>query len=191
MSFAVPTAPPRDSSCQRRAPAGFSPPEGARWYVAQTIAGAELRADLQLKAQRFETFFPRVKRTVRHARKLRTVLAPAFPGYLFVRLDLARDRWRSINGTFGVSRLIMAHELPMPVPDGVVETIAGYVDRNGVAHFERDLQEGQAVKIKDGPLAEAVGKLIRMEANGRVRVLLEIMGSHIETRLERESLEAA
>lgn len=159
--------------------------------MAQTIAGAELRADLQLKAQRFETFFPRVKRTVRHARKLRTVLAPAFPGYLFVRLDLARDRWRSINGTFGVSRLIMAHELPMPVPDGVVETIAGYVDRNGVAHFERDLQEGQAVKIKDGPLAEAVGKLIRMEANGRVRVLLEIMGSHIETRLERESLEAA
>lgn len=130
-------------------------------------------------------------RSTRHARKLRQVLAAAFSGYLFVRLDLGRDRWRSVNGTCGVSRLIMAHDRPAPVPDGVVETIMNYVDEAGIAHFERDLQVGQQVRIKDGPLAEAAGRLVPLDSNGRVRVLLEIMGGKVETGVARSALEAA
>ena len=38
----------------------------------------------------------------RHARKIDVVLAPFFPGYLFVQLDLQRDQWRSVNGTYGL-----------------------------------------------------------------------------------------
>lgn len=175
----------------RDAPEPESPAKNARWYVVQTAAASEMRAHLQLGAQGFRTFFPRVRRTVRHARRMRTALAPAFPGYLFVRLDLTRDRWRSVNGTIGVMRLIMAHELPAPVPHGVVESLMAYADATGLAHFERDLREGQAVRIKDGPLAEAVGRLTKLDTNGRVRVLLEIMGGQIETRIDRSSLEAA
>lgn len=163
----------------------------ARWYVAQTIARQETRADMQLRAQEFATFLPRVQRTVRHARKLRTILTPAFPGYVFVRLDVTRCRWRSVNGTIGVSRLIMAHDVPAPVPQGVVETLMDYVDQVGIARFDRDLKIGQAVRIKDGPLAAAVGRLVRLDANGRVRVLLEIMGGQIQATVERSALEAA
>ncbi len=164
---------------------------GPRWYVVQTIARAEARADFQLRSQEFATFFPRVLRTTRHARKLRSVLTAAFPGYLFVNLDLGRDRWRSVNGTFGVSRLIMAHGMPAPVPHGVVETVMDYVDEAGVAHFERDLSVGQSVRIKDGLLSAAIGELVRLDANGRVRVLLEIMGGKVETSVARSALEAA
>ena len=166
-------------------------PLGRRWFVAQTIARNEPRAQFQLKAQEFETFLPRVARTVRHARKLRTVLSAAFPGYLFVRLDLQRDRWRSVNGTIGVRRLIMGRDRPTPVPHGVVESIMDYVDGQGIARFDRDLVEGQAVRIKNGPLADAVGRLVRLDGNGRVRVLLEIMGGAVQTSVERSALEAA
>jgi transcription antitermination factor NusG len=164
---------------------------GARWYVVQTIVRQEPRADAQLRAQSFEVFLPRVERTIRHARKLRTVLSAAFPGYLFVRLDLRRDRWRSINGTIGVSRLIMGEDLPIPAPAGVVETIFDYVDHAGVARFDRDLVAGQAVRVKAGPLANSLGELVRLDANGRVRVLLEIMGGKVETKVARADLEAA
>jgi transcription antitermination factor NusG len=160
-----------------------------RWFVVQTQARCEIRADAQLRAQRFRTFYPRVERTVRHARKMRTTLTAAFPGYLFVQLDLSRERWRSINGTVGVSRLIMGGDLPLPVRHGVVETLMGYVDETGVARFERDLREGQTVRVKAGPLTEAIGKLVRLDGNGRVRVLLEIMG--VQASLERSVLEAA
>lgn len=165
--------------------------DGARWYVVQTISRAESRADFQLRLQDYSTFLPRVLRTTRHARKLRTVLSAAFPGYLFVRLDIARDRWRAINGTFGVSRLVMANGTPTPVPNGVVETIMDYVDASGVAHFDRDLVVGQTVRMKEGPLAQAMGELVRLDANGRVRVLLDIMGGKVETSVSRSALEAA
>ena len=163
----------------------------ARWYVVQTLAYAEARACAQLRAQRFDVFYPRVERTVRHARKMSTSLSAAFPGYLFVHLDLQRDRWRSVNGTIGVSRLIMAHDLPQPVPVGVVESLATYVDEKGVARFDRDLSIGQTVRVKHGPMAQAVGELVRLEANERVRVLLDIMGGKIEARLAAAAIEAA
>ncbi|WP_036282442.1 transcription termination/antitermination protein NusG [Methylocystis sp. ATCC 49242] len=164
---------------------------GERWYVAQTLARREAGAGAQLVAQGFAVFTPQVIKTVRHARKLRTVRAPAFPGYLFVILDLNRDRWRSVNGTFGVARMIMGEDVPMPVPAGVVETLLGYVDEAGVCRFDRDLVEGQAVRVTVGPFAQAIGELVRLDANGRVRVLLEIMGGKIPATLERSSLVAA
>ena len=114
-----------------------------------------------------------------------------FPGYLFVALDLRRDRWRSINGTFGVMSLIMAEERPVPVPRGVVEAIIDYVDEFGICRFDRDLMEGQAIRVTSGPLAEAVGELVRLDKSGRVRVLLEIMGGRVLATIERSSLVAA
>jgi transcription antitermination factor NusG len=68
-------------------------------------------------------FQPKRRKTVRHARKLSTVEAPFFPRYLFIVLDLARHQWGSVNGTFGVSLLVMRGDQPHPVPRGVVEAL--------------------------------------------------------------------
>jgi transcriptional antiterminator RfaH len=162
-----------------------------RWYVVRALPRREKGAEAQLAAQGFRVFLPRVTRSVRHARKTRTVHTPAFPGYLFVALDLQRDRWRSINGTFGVMSLIMGEERPIPVPCGVVETILEYADDSGVCRFGRDLVEGQSVRVIVGPLAETIGELVRLDANGRVRVLLEIMGGKVLATIEKSALVAA
>ena len=42
---------------------------------------------------------------LRHARKTEIVLCPLFPGYVFVCLDIGEQRWRAVNGTFGVVRI--------------------------------------------------------------------------------------
>jgi transcriptional antiterminator RfaH len=165
--------------------------EGQRWYVAQTLARREAGAMGQLRAQGFHVFLPQLYKTVRHARKLRTVKAPVFPGYLFVALDLQRDRWRSINGTIGVSRLVMGRDFPAPVPAGVVETFLDHLDDAGMCRMDGDLQRGQAVRVISGPLADAIGRLVDLDGNGRVRVLLEIMGGQVVTNLARSALEAA
>ena len=166
--------------------------EGERWYVAQTIARREFGAALQLRAQAFRVFLPYVIRTARHARRVRAVKTAAFPGYLFVALDVGRDRWRSVNGTIGVSRLVMGGDgAPLPVPFGVVETLFSYLDESGACRFERDLVVGQSVRVVAGPLADAVGRLVRLDARGRVRVLLEILGGQVYATLERAALEAA
>lgn len=141
--------------------------------------------------QGFRTFLPTVLRAVRHARKVRNVQSAVFPGYFFIILDLDRDRWISVNGTPGVSRLVMSHLAPTPVPCGVVEMLLQYRDLSGVCRFDRDLVEGQRVRIISGPLASALGKLTRLDANGRVRVLLELLNGPVHATMDQSALEAA
>ena len=104
-------------------PKRLSLERGERWFVARVHPNRENSAQFNLDRLGFRSFAPRVRRTVRHARKLRNVLAPLFPGYVFLILDLSRDRWRAVNSTFGVASLIMGAEQPMPVPRGVVEAL--------------------------------------------------------------------
>jgi len=162
-----------------------------RWYAVQTKAFSEAGADQQLKAQGFASFLPRISKTVRHARKLRTVRAPFFPGYLFVGLDLGRDRWRSVNGTFGVARLVMAGDRPVPVPTGIVEALRELVDEAGLIRLDGGLKLGQKIEVVAGPFAQALGELERLDGAGRVRVLLDIMGGKVPVLLDRAQLRAA
>ena len=162
-----------------------------RWYVARSLARQEARAEFQLLLQGFRTFLPRMTKTVRHARKLRTVNSAVFPTYMFVMLDPGRDRWRSVNGTFGVASLIMGGETPQPVPFGVVEQLLDYTEDDGLLRLDRDLREGQSVRVVSGPFANAFGRLERLDANGRVRVLLDIMGGKVPAAIDRSALEAA
>ncbi len=162
-----------------------------QWYVAQTLHRREKVAELHLRAQGFRSFFPQFRRTVRHARKLREVVAPVFPGYIFVVLNPERDRWRSINGTFGVARLVSAHQRPTPVPTGVVEALLGSLDQSGLVRFDDGLKPGQPVRVVAGPFAEVLGVLQRLDAKGRVQVLLNIMGGQAPVRMDRANLTAA
>ena len=80
--------------------AGRPAPVGnERWFLAHTQPKGEWKANLHLGAQGFRTYLPQIEKTVRHARQLRTVRAPLFPRYLFVILDLGRDRWLSVRST--------------------------------------------------------------------------------------------
>lgn len=161
-----------------------------RWYLVHTLPHREVSAALQLENQSFRTFLPKQLKTVRHARQLRTAIGAYFPRYLFVRLDLSKDRWRSVNGTVGVSRIVLGGDLPAPVPDGIVEALAAAADARGVLSG-LPLDVGQRVRVVAGPFAEQVGTILRMHESGRVRVLLEIMGGHVPLEADREFLAAA
>jgi transcriptional antiterminator RfaH len=156
---------------------------GERWYVARTLPQRELQASHQLANQGFRTFAPRYWKNRRHARKTETVLAALFPRYIFVILDCTKDRWRSVNGTFGVDRLLTCNGEPQPVPPGVVESLISASDPAGGVRLHFDLKEGQAIRVTAGPFADLVGQLERLDDNGRVRVLLDLMGGKVRVAL--------
>ena len=157
--------------------------ETERWYVARTLPQRELRAAQQLDNQGFRSFVPRYWKNRRHARKVETVSVPLFPRYIFPVLDRGRDRWRSINGTFGVDRLLTYGGEPQPVPHGVVESLIEAADIDGNIQFDFHLKEGQLVRVTSGPFADFVGELEHLDDNGRVRVLLEIMGGKMRVAM--------
>ena len=68
---------------------------------------------------------------------------------------------------------------PEPVPLGLVEQLAGAADANDAVRFSIGLKQGQTIRVTAGPFAELMGKLESLDDQGRVRVLLEIMGGTV------------
>jgi transcriptional antiterminator RfaH len=162
-----------------------------RWFLAHTLPKSECKAELHLGAQGFRTYLPQFQKTIRHARQLRTVRAPLFPRYLFVILDLERDRWLSVRSTVGVSHLYTSRDgRPVPVPVGIVELLIERSEEN-LTRLDSGLVKGQQVRILSGPFADFVGTLARLDGAGRVQVLLEMMGTAVPVSLHRSALAPA
>jgi transcriptional antiterminator RfaH len=164
---------------------------GPRWFVVHTQPRREALAIEHLNRQEFGTFCPMFRRTVRHARKCTTVLSALFPNYVFVQFDPSWDRWRSINGTRGVVRLISHSDVPSPVPGGVVEALQHRMQADGVMDWTTTLEVGDAVKVVGGPFADLVGTLERLDASGRVRVLLDLLGRSVSVMMSSQVIAPA
>lgn len=148
-----------------------------RWYVAQTQPRAEILATQHLVRQGFNSFFPRFRKLRRHARRVDEILAPVFPGYIFVCFDRDRDQWRSINSTLGVSRLVgNTSNRPQPVPDAAMAAIQSRCEGDLMTDLVPTFRPGQQVRLLTGAFADQLAEIERLDDRGRVRVLLNILG---------------
>mgnify|MGYP000859613145 CR=1 FL=1 len=114
------------------------------WFVVTTKPRKEVQAAFNLANQGFDVFLPRMRRTVRHARRFHIAVIPLFPAYLFLEASSA-VRWRSINGTFGVKRIITGDDGPVTVERGFVEALKSRANDNGVVDFSSELKPGDSV----------------------------------------------
>ncbi|MDO8837353.1 MAG: transcription termination/antitermination NusG family protein [Parvibaculum sp.] len=162
--------------------------QGCRWYVAAVQPGREDAVEVHLARQGFVSFAPRRLKTVKHARRLTERKVPLFPGYVFVSLDLDLQRWRSVNGTFGVRSLVTAGDRPSPVPRGLVESFIDLTDMSGTMNAGPDLTPGQRVQVLTGPFADFIGTIERLDSNGRVRVLLGMLNGESPVTMDRNLL---
>jgi transcription elongation factor/antiterminator RfaH len=161
-----------------------------RWYVVHTQPFAEDRAGVRLETQGYHIFCPRLRKMVRHARKSTIKFVPLFPGYLFLRLDISRERWRSVNGTRGVIRLLTQGDIPQAVPPGVVEDLKSNADVDGALDQTPLLHAGQYVRVTEGPFANFVGTLQRLNGTDRVHVLLNLLGRSVSATVRCEAISA-
>ncbi|PIW26404.1 MAG: transcriptional activator RfaH [Rhodospirillales bacterium CG15_BIG_FIL_POST_REV_8_21_14_020_66_15] len=161
------------------------------WYVVYTQPHKEQVALRNLAKQGFDAYLPRYQKQCRHARRIYTVMTPLFPRYLFVRLDPETQRWRSINGTIGVSYLLSEGPDPIAIPNDVVDAIHGR-EREGIVQIAPpEFVKGQKLCITDGPFAELEGLFECVDDEQRVVLLLEFMGRVVRTRLPGHAVTAA
>ncbi len=151
-----------------------------RWFVAHTQARGEERAAGNLERQGFTVFVPRYRRRRRHARRVDTVRAALFPGYVFISFDADRTRWRSINGTFGVRHLVCQGNRPVPLADGIVEEIKAREDEDGLVRLDpTPFAKGQRLRIVDGPFYDTAGLFAELADRERVVILLNLLGRQL------------
>lgn len=161
-----------------------------RWFAVHCLARRESIAAINLERQGFKVFFPRRYVTRRHARKLETVPAAYFPGYLFTRLNLKTDRWRSVNGTIGVKSLVAFGKKPSPAPKGVVEALQERCGSKGIMKGFEPIRVGGKVRILTGPFTEFFAKVDALSDRDRVRVLIGLLGGDIPLTVPSDYLAA-
>ncbi len=165
---------------------------GDFWFVVQTQPRAEEKARQHLANQGFAPYLPRYRRRVRHARRIETVLRPLFPGYLFVRLDPSKTRWRPVNGTVGVRAILTDGDLPRRVPESIIAGIRAREDEAGAVKLSPpSFKPGQAVRLLEGPFADCDGLFQEMQDDQRVVLLFTLLGREVRTVVPVAAVAAA
>lgn len=163
----------------------------AGWYVVQTRVNQEEKVNLNLERQGFATYFPRHLKRRRHARKTEFIPRPLYPRYLFAALDPARQQWRSINSTYGVSNLVCTGELPTPVDPRIIEGLRGEEGQDGFIDLKpaMNLKPGSPVSIVGGAFTDQLGLYEGLRDDDRVTILLELLGRKVRVSLDQNAIE--
>jgi transcriptional antiterminator RfaH len=163
------------------------------WYVVQTQVNAEARAARNLVRQGFQIYLPRYLKRRSHARKIEKIAAPLFPRYLFVRIDMATQRWRSIQSTFGVSRLVCNGPDPAVVAQQVLSSLKAREDESGFVRLDHcpKFALGEKVRVLAGIFSENLGLFDGLADRDRVAILLDLLGRKVRVSIEADLVAAA
>jgi transcriptional antiterminator RfaH len=166
---------------------------GARWYVVQTQVNGEAKAAQNLLRQGYEVYLPRYLKRRRHARKVDFTAKPLFPRYMFVAIDMATQRWRSIQSTFGVSRLVTNGDDPATVPEGVVQALRAREDDKGFIRLDSKpaFTPGDKVRVLAGAFMDSAGLFSGLADHDRVSILLDMLGRKVRVLLDADMVAAA
>jgi transcriptional antiterminator RfaH len=164
-----------------------------RWYVVQTQVNCEAKAAENLRRQGYEAYLPRYLKRRRHARKVDFAAKPLFPRYMFVAVDIATQRWRSIQSTFGVSRLVCNGDSPAVVPDGVIVALKAREDTMGFVkmNLHPTLSHGDKVRVHAGAFMGSAGLFDGTTDKDRVSILLDMLGRKVRVLLDADAVVAA
>jgi transcriptional antiterminator RfaH len=163
------------------------------WHVVQTHAHAEAKAQMHLARQGFETYLPRYLKRRRHARRVETVASALYPRYLFVRFDTAIHRWRAIQSTVGVARLVCNGDSPAAIDGSVIGGLKGREDTQGFIQLEQRprFAVGDKVRVSEGAFADCLGLFENVADHERVIILLDLLGRKVRVVLDEDFVAAA
>ena len=159
------------------------------WFVLQLKPNSEAIAKRNLLRQGIHVFAPFEELNARKARKLINTHRALFPGYLFVGFDPEIVRWRTVNSTMGVRRLVsFAEDKPAQVPLDLLSGLMRRCDPAGKLLPPGFLHEGDHVRVMSGPFAEFVGTVEHTASNERIWILLDILGKNTRVAIKSTEL---
>lgn len=161
---------------------------GTSWFLAQLKPNCAKIADKNLKRQGFQTFLPMEEETRQRSGKFVTTMRPLFPGYIFVAFDVTRGFWRSVNSTYGITRLVSLGKEPTAVPQDLVSQLMLRCNAKGKLQPPKLLRAGDQVTLTKGPFANFVAEVEKIAPDQRVWLLMEIMGNRTRVAVGADQL---
>lgn len=161
-----------------------------RWFLVQLKPNCHRIAERNLVRQGIRTFMPMQEATRRARGKFTTAMRPLFPGYLFVAFSLRQGRWRAVNSTQGVSRVVCLGQEPTPLPDELITQLMRRCDASGhLVPLDR-LGQGDKVMVTKGPFVHFIATVDKIEPGKRIYALMELMGAQTRVVLDPQHVRA-
>lgn len=155
------------------------------WNLVHLRPNAEDLARRNLLRQGVNVFSPFEEVTVRRANHLISSRRNLFPGYFFVNFDHHIVRYRSINSTIGVNRLVSFRDnMPARVPGALMRELMERCDAHGKIRPLSEISVGQTALVKKGPFAEMVGNIVNVDRPNRVWILLDLLGREVNVSID-------
>jgi len=160
------------------------------WYLVYSKPRQEKSAFFNLSRQGYTVYFPQVLRKSRA--KQASTTQPAFPRYLFIRLNDETDNWSYIRSTKGVSNLVRFGDYLARVPDGLIAALRGMENEQGIRElYEPAFQRGDHVRIAHGALKGYEAIYQASAGHERVRLLLDAVGTNARLEIDESQIEYA
>jgi len=172
------------------------------WYVVHTQSGYEKKVTANLNARIqsmnmedtiYEVVIPMEEVVEFKNGKKQTVQRKVFPGYLLVRCKMDDESWYCIRNTPGVTGFVGQSDRgqkPTPLRRREVRTFLSTKAPGAEAEAARpkpklDYEEGESVRVKEGPFADFLGTIAEINADHmKLKVLVNIFGR--ETLVEMD-----
>jgi transcriptional antiterminator NusG len=177
-----------------------------QWYVVHTQSGYEKKVTANLEARIqsmnmedkiYEIVIPMEEVDEFKNGKKQTVQRKVFPGYLLVRCIMDDESWYCVRNTPGITGFVgqsRQGQKPTPLSRREVKTFltpkTEGVDAAPRRTAKLDYEEGESVRVKEGPFADFTGQIAEINADHmKLKVLVNIFGR--ETLVEMDFSQVA
>lgn len=172
--------------------------KAAKWYVVHTYSGHEVKVartletrvrSMGLDAKIFELLVPTQDKIQIKKGQKKTVKEKIFPGYMLIKMVVADDSWLAVRTTQGITGFVGTGKNPTPISEKEVKAIMKFMKMEA-PKYKSTFSLGEAVKIVEGPFAEFLGTVDKIdEEKGKIHVLVSIFGR--ETPVELDFLQVS
>lgn len=177
-----------------------------KWFVVHTQSGYEKKVTANLNARIqsmnmedkiYEIVIPMEEVDEYKNGKKQTVMKKVFPGYLLVRCQMDDESWYCVRNTPGITGFVgqaAKGQKPTPLSRREVKTFLSPKTEGVEAAPRRkaklDYEEGESVRVKEGPFADFTGEIAEINADHmKLKVLVNIFGR--ETLVEMDFSQVA
>ena len=160
------------------------------WHVLQLKPNGLKIAETNLARQGYQTLMPMREMSQQSRFGSRSVKRPLFPGYLFICALGCQVEWRPVANTRGVARVVTGTggqpaELPTQFAEGLMRATAESGMLIGTTEFRTD----DTVGVIKGPFAGWLAQVIAADDEGRVRLLIDLLGRKTHVTMASVDLE--
>jgi transcriptional antiterminator NusG len=159
------------------------------WYVLHTKSRFENVVFDGLAKKSIKAFLPKIRVKSRRRDRKMTIRVPLFPGYVFVKSDLAPNEQLEIVKTVGAVRLIGSSEGPVHVPTDTIQSLKIMVSVDQTVTTGNRFTRGDPVMVISGPFAGVSGSFMRYRSKGRVVVHIEALGQYAAVEVDEDDVE--